>query len=123
MQKKIREPLLPEGEGGEGETANEPKDVDKGSTISLPERLEKPEPLTRQQVNQCLMDIDDFQPLKKRVKIEHICPCLQVFQRLCCRPRRPEFRQVLRAVMTEELALTPPKDKAKAAAKAKETGE
>ena len=116
MQKKIREPLLPEGEGGEGER-------DTGSVISLPERLEKPDPLSRQQVNQCLMDIDDLQPLKKRVKIEHICPCLQFFQKLCCRPRRPEFRQVLRAVMTEELNLNPPKDKEKAALKAKETGE
>lgn len=45
------------------------------------------------------MDIEDLQPLEKRVKIEHICRCLKP----CC--KRPlSFGQVVKTVLLEELS-------------------
>jgi len=68
---------------------------------------EKPDPLTRQQVNQCLMDIEDMHPLKHRAKLDHILPCLQVLRK--CRKRKPDFRHSLRKTLLEEMGIRMPK--------------
>ena len=41
---------------------------------------EAPDVLTRQQINQCLMDIDDLHPLRDRVRYYHILPCFKYCQ-------------------------------------------
>lgn len=47
----------------------------------------EPSRLTRQQINKCLMDIEDRHPLRSRVFPEHILPILKC----CFRKRRPNF--------------------------------
>lgn len=84
MKKKITEPLLLEG-GDEPEEA--PKEY-------------VPIPLTRQQINQCIMEIQDIHPLKNKVYIEHICPIF----RPCCK-QRSNFRQEIRLTILKELGL------------------
>ena len=39
--------------------------------------MEEPDPLTRQQINQCIMDIEDMHPIAGLAKYYHIVPCLR----------------------------------------------
>mmetsp|Transcript_5223 Transcript_5223/g.8087 ORF Transcript_5223/g.8087 Transcript_5223/m.8087 type:complete len:188 (-) Transcript_5223:2954-3517(-) len=68
---------------------------------------EDPDPLTRQQVNQCLMDIEDIHPLRSRAKLDHIVPALQVFRK--CFKRKPDFKHSLRKTLLEEMNIKMPK--------------
>ena len=49
------------------------------ATTSLLEnrKREEPDVLSRQQINQSMMDIEDLHPLQKIAKKHHILPCLK----------------------------------------------
>jgi hypothetical protein len=49
--------------------------------------MEKPDKLSRHQVNQCIMEIEDNHPLRDRVHIEHIIPICKL-----CKNRPPSFK-------------------------------
>lgn len=40
------------------------------------ESMEEPDALSRQQINQCIMDIEDMHPIAGLAKYYHIVPCL-----------------------------------------------
>ena len=70
-----------------------------------------PDVLTRQQINQCIMDIDDIHPLLHRARKQHIMPCL----RRCLGPPKSEFSDLLRIELLRELGLKLPKTEKKVA--------
>jgi hypothetical protein len=94
-KKNVHEPLLFDGgDDDEGAPAHDtPED-----------EFEEPDVLTRQQINQCMMDIEDIHPLQERVKLAHILPCF----RMCFKPK-PVFRDQLRIALLDELGLKLPK--------------
>jgi|TARA_B110000285_G_scaffold199866_1_gene233308 hypothetical protein len=60
---------------------------------------DNPEPrdvLTRQQINQAIMDIEDMHPLVQITHYDHIVPCCKFFQRVKCMKRKPNFKHALR---------------------------
>lgn len=68
---------------------------------------EDPDPLSRQQVNQCLMDIEDTHPLRHRARLDDIIPFLRVFRK--CFKKRPDFNHALRQSLLEEMNIKMPK--------------
>jgi len=68
---------------------------------------EKPDVLTRQQINQALMDIEDMHPLRSRAKFEHILPSLKIFR--TCIKKKPDFKHALRKTLLEEMSIKMPK--------------
>jgi len=62
-------------------------------------------PISRQKINQCMMDIEDNHPLYDIVKFQHILP---EFSR-CFKPAKPTFKTLLRKVLLTELKLKLPK--------------
>lgn len=64
--------------------------------------------LTKQQVNQCLMDIQDNHPLRERVKCKHILPCCAPVFKLC-KAKKPNFRHALRKAIMSEMHMKVPK--------------
>jgi len=68
--------------------------------------MEKPDALTRHQVNQCLMDIEDNHPLRERVHYEHIMPLCK----LCKKDRIPGFKTSLRYTILAEMGIKKPKN-------------
>jgi len=63
--------------------------------------MEKPDKLTRHQVNQCLMEIEDNHPLRNRVHYEHIMPAFK----WCKKDRIPGFKTSLRYTMLAEMGI------------------
>lgn len=64
--------------------------------------------LTKHQVNQCLMDIQDIHPLKDMIKWKHIIPgCAPCFK--CCCKKKPNFRHALRKSLMAEMHMKVPK--------------
>jgi len=62
--------------------------------------------LTRQQVNNALMTIEDMHPMRDRANIEHVIP----FIKMClCKKRKPDFKHAMRAVMLDEMGIKIPK--------------
>ena len=47
----------------------------------LENKYEDKDVLTRQQINQCIMDIQDIHPLRNRAKFEHIVPPLKFLRK------------------------------------------
>ena len=72
---------------------------------------EKPDVVTRQQINQALMDIEDTHPLKSKAKLEHIIPAFACFKRYM--KRKPDFNHALRCTLLKELDLKMPKSDSK----------
>jgi hypothetical protein len=70
-------------------------------------KFEDPDPLTRQQVNQALMDIEDLHPLRSRVKFDHIVPALKIFR--SCIKKKPDFKHALRKTLLDEMKIKMPK--------------
>jgi len=70
-------------------------------------KFEDPDPLTRQQVNQALMDIEDIHPLRSRVKFDHILPVLKIFRK--CIKKKPDFKHSLRKTLLDEMKIKMPK--------------
>lgn len=68
---------------------------------------EKPDVLTRQQINQCLMDVEDIHPMRK-TSLEDILPFLKPFRR-CMRPPKEDFDHALRTALMKEIGLKMPK--------------
>jgi hypothetical protein len=60
--------------------------------------------LTRQQINQCLMDIEDIHPMRK-CKMYEIFP----FLKPCMKKKKVEFEDGLRIAMMNEIGLKIPK--------------
>jgi len=63
--------------------------------------------LTRQQVNQALMDIEDMHPLRSKAKFEHILPAFSCLRR--CIKKKPDFKHSLRATLLKEMKIKMPK--------------
>ena len=68
--------------------------------------VEKPDPLTRQQVNQCMMDIEDLHPMRK-TKLDDILPFLKPFRK-CRKAPKEDFDHALRTTFLKELGLKVP---------------
>ena len=66
---------------------------------------EEPDVLSRQQINQCLMDIDDLHPLRDRVRKHHILPCLKAFNK----NNEHTFEFQLRGAILEDMDIKMPK--------------
>lgn len=75
----------------------------------LPEApiYEDPDPVTRQQVNQAIMDVEDMHPLRSRVYLDHIIPPLRIFR--SCIKRKPDFKHSLRKTLLAEMKIKMPK--------------
>ena len=63
--------------------------------------------LTRQQINQCKLDIADNHPLRARAKFDHIVPVLKVLRR--CFKKQPDFKHSLRTAIHREMDIKMPK--------------
>ena len=87
----INEPLLGSADGdAQAEVKEEKKPA--GKTV-----------LTRQQINQALMDIEDLHPLRERAEFDHIVPFLKCCRRFkCCKPE-PNFNHGLRKSLLAEI--------------------
>ena len=68
---------------------------------------EEPDVCTRQQINQCIMDIQDIHPLRTRAKFDHIVPALRIFR--TCFKRKPDFNHSLRKALLKEMKIKMPK--------------
>jgi len=66
--------------------------------------MEKPDALTRHQVNQCIMEIEDNHPLRERTHYEHIIPIFK----LCKKNRTPSFKESLRDAVLQEMEINKP---------------
>lgn len=66
-----------------------------------------PDVLNRQQINQCMMDIEDLHPLRDRAKFDNILPALSFLRK--CRKRKPDFKHALRKTLLEEMNIKMPK--------------
>ena len=66
--------------------------------------------LTRQQINQCMMDIEDLHPLRDRAKFDNILPSLRFLRK--CKKRKPDFKHALRKTLLEEMNIKMPKSEA-----------
>lgn len=55
---------------------------------------EEPDKLSRQQVNQALMEIEDLHPLRDKARLGHVLPCLSPCLRFV--KVKPNFRHALR---------------------------
>jgi hypothetical protein len=71
------------------------------------EAFEEPDVLTRQQVNQSLLDIEAIHPLRSLAKLEHIIPFFKLFIR-----RKPDFKFSLRKTLLMEMKIKLPKGEA-----------
>ena len=93
-KKDIQEPLLLEGGDEKAALIEKPaaEPVDDGI-------------LTRQQINQCMMDIEDNHPLYEIAKFQHILPA---FQR-CMKLPKPDFKTSLKMAILKEMKLKVPK--------------
>jgi len=69
--------------------------------------FEAPDPVTRQQVNQAIMDVEDMHPLRSRVYLEHIIPPLKIFR--TCFKRKPDFKHSLRKALLAQMKIKMPK--------------
>ena len=75
----------------------------------LIEKWAEPDVLTRQQVNQSMMDIEDIHPLKELAKFDNIWPRLKCCRKYkCCKPK-PDFKYGLRKTLLKEMELKVPK--------------
>ena len=70
--------------------------------------IEKPDPLTTQQINQCLMDVEDLHPMRRSANLDDILTFLKPFRK-CRKPRKPDFRYALRKTLLEEMQIRLPK--------------
>ena len=70
--------------------------------------VEKPDPLTHQQINQCLMDVEDLHPMRRSAKLDDILTFLKPFRK-CRKARKPDFRYALRKTLLEEMQIRMPK--------------
>lgn len=68
--------------------------------ISVSEYPEK-KILTRKEINKCLMDIEDMEPLSNIVQMEHISPTLARLS--CFKKRNLGFRRAVRECICEEI--------------------
>ena len=67
------------------------------------EKKQGKDKLSRQQINQCLMDIEDAHPLQREACIDDIWPCLRY---TCCQKRRkPDFRKTMRMCFHKKLGI------------------
>ena len=64
-------------------------------------------PLTRQQINQAMMDIEDMHPLRHFAKLDDIISFLRVFRR-CQKKRKPDFSFALRETVLKEMDIKMP---------------
>jgi len=62
--------------------------------------------LTRQQINKCIMDIEDVHPLREMVDLVNLVPVLS----WCYKKKRSEFKPTLRKLLLEELKVKIPKN-------------
>ena len=91
------EPLLPQ----EGAVAVVAFDGVEAAPEPEVKKLPKKDPLSRQQINQAKMDIEDLHPLRERAKFDHILPFLR-----CCRrwiKKEPSFDHGLRKTLLAEI--------------------
>ena len=65
-------------------------------------------PLKRQQINQCLMQVQDIHPLRAKAAPDDIVPILGVFRR-CIGKRKEDFHHSLRKTLLEEMEIKMPK--------------
>jgi hypothetical protein len=72
---------------------------------------EKPDVLTTQQINQCMMDVRDLHPMRFSAKLDDILTFLKPFRK-CRKARKPDFRYALRKTLLEELQIRMPKSEA-----------
>lgn len=72
------------------------------------EAMEEPDTLTRQQINQCLMDIQDMHPIADIARYYHIVPCLRPFRR--CRKESPNFNHALRESIIRKMDMKMPQN-------------
>ena len=91
-KKNVQEPLLLEG-------------GDENSPLVAAEKPADDGVLTRQQINQCMMDIEDNHPLYEIAKFPHILPA---FQR-CMKLPKPDFKTSLKMAILKEMKLKVPK--------------
>ena len=61
--------------------------------------------LTRQQINKCLMDVEDLHPLRDKVDLHHITPILT----WCFKSKKKDFKDKLREAMMTDLDIKMPK--------------
>lgn len=66
-----------------------------------PREILKKDPLSRQQINQAKMDIEDIHPLRDRAKFDHILPFLKCFRRWV--KKEPSFDHGLRKTLLAEI--------------------
>lgn len=88
----IQEPLL------NGEADGRP---------SKPKKWAEPDVLSRQQINQCRMDIEDMHPLYYKTRgqfWQFVVPCF------CCQGKKaePDFAAALRMAMLEDMSIKRP---------------
>jgi hypothetical protein len=76
----------------------------------LENKYEEKDLLTRQQINQALMDIQDIHPLMHRTKFEHIVPGLKFMRR--CIKKKPDFQHGLRSSILKKMGIKVPKSEA-----------
>ena len=73
----------------------------------LLQQYEERDVLTRQQINQAVMDIQDIHPLMTRTKFEHIVPAFKCLRK--CKKRKPDFQHSLRTSILKKLDIKMPK--------------
>ena len=66
--------------------------------------------MTRQQVNKCLMNIEDDHPLRRTAHIDDVWPCLKLLTRFK-KKRQPDFRSVLKLCLFKEMDIRVGHDK------------
>jgi len=94
-----RERLLDNGASNINES--QPDIVDNGDQRQRvqPEDIK---PLSRQQVNQCLMEVEDIHPFKTE-HIADVIPVLRVFRYLGCCKKKKDFKYAMRHAIIAEL--------------------
>lgn len=72
------------------------------------EKSAEPDTLSRQQINQCLMDIQDMHPIADLARYYHIVPCLKPLER--CKKKKKNFNHELRKVIIADMDMHMPEN-------------
>ena len=59
-----------------------------------------PRPLKRQQINQCIMELEDSSPLVREAGYVDVWPCLKICK---CTKKKPNFRLILKICLHREM--------------------
>ena len=100
-QKQFKSPLLEGGSNTINDSTGNLMD-DHPTNDLVRNKVEKPEPLSRQQINQCLMEVEDIHPFRS-VHFTDVLPFLKVFHYVGGCKKKPDLRYAMKRAIIDEL--------------------